>query len=212
VSVLVRGDYHPGMARRRAELSETVTGLGANIDPMLGEVRVAAALADREGIVRWQNARWTEMVGDCIGHPLGEHVAPESTHEWRRQFTKKVIGTARTTDYEINMIAPDGRHVPIDVSSVVVEGADHRIVGVFGLVEPVARGYSPPPLVTGLTPRQLEILQLLDRGLSTTQIAERLGVQVDTVRNHIRALLRALGVHSRLQAVAEARRRGLIGS
>jgi DNA-binding CsgD family transcriptional regulator len=199
------------MPRPKAKFSQTVHELGGDLDPTLGEVRVAAAIADVDGVVRWQNARMTELVGDCVGRPLGEHVAPESSHEWRLQFTKKVIGTARTTDYEINMVAPDGSHVPIDVSSVVVEGTDHRVVGVFGLVEPVAQGFKPPRHAGGaLTPRQLEVLHLLDHGLSTPQIAARLGVSTDTVRNHIRALLRALGVHSRLQAVAEARRRGLI--
>jgi DNA-binding NarL/FixJ family response regulator len=143
---------------------------------------------------------------------LGEHVAPESTHEWRREFAKKMIGTSRTSDYQINMVAPNGSHVPIDVSSVVVEGADHRIVGVFGLIEPIAEGFTPPQLVSELTPRQLETLHLLDHGFSTAQIAEKLGISVETVRNHIRAILRTLGVHSRLEAVAEGRRRGLVRS
>jgi DNA-binding CsgD family transcriptional regulator len=201
------------MPRGRAEFSDAVAALGGDLDPVLGEVRVAAAVADRDGIIRWQNRRWTELVGDSVGRPIGEYVAPESTHEWRRQFTKKVIGTARTTDYQINMVTPGGEHVPIDVSSVVVEGGDHRIVGVFGLVEPVAQGFTPRrDAGSALTPRQLEVLHLLDHGLSTTQIAAHLGVSTDTVRNHIRALLRTLGVHSRLQAVAEARRRGLIAS
>jgi DNA-binding CsgD family transcriptional regulator len=201
------------MPRRRAELSEAAADLGGDLDTAFGEVRVAAAVADVDGIVRWQNARWTELAGDCVGSPLATHIAPESTHNWRTQFTKKVIGCERTTDYEINMLSPDGAHVPIDVSSVVIEGAEHRVVGVFGLIEPIAPGFTPPPLAgTGLTRRQVEILHLLDHGLSTEQIADRLAIQRDTVRNHIGALLRSLGVHSRLEAVAEARRRGLIGN
>jgi DNA-binding CsgD family transcriptional regulator len=200
------------MPRRKADFSKAVEALGGDIDPVLGEIGVAAGLIDCDGIVRWQNTRWTELAGDCVGRPVSAHVAPESSHEWRRQFTKKVIGTERTTDYQINMLAPDGAHVPIDVSSVVVEGVDHRVVGVFGLVEPVARTFRPPRLVTGLTPRQLEVLHLLDHGLSTAQIALHLGIQPDTVRNHVSGLLRALGVHSRLEAVAEGRRRGLVGS
>ena len=176
------------------------------------QTKFSGAVADRDGIIRWQNKRWTELAGDCVGRPIGEHVAPESSHEWRREFTKKVIGTARTSDYQINMIAPDGTHIPIDVSSVVVEGSDHRVVGVFGLVEPVAQGFRPSNLATNLTPRQLEVLHLLDQGLSTQQLAGRLGISIETVRNHIRAILRALGVHSRLQAVAEARKRGLVAS
>jgi DNA-binding NarL/FixJ family response regulator len=50
------------------------------------------------------------------------------------------------------------------------------------------------------------------RGHSTEQIASSLGIAPDTVRNHIRRLLRALGVHSRLEAVALAVRDGLVAS
>jgi DNA-binding NarL/FixJ family response regulator len=42
------------------------------------------------------------------------------------------------------------------------------------------------------------------------QIATTLGLAEETVRNHIRQLLRRLGVHTRLAAVAHARREGLI--
>jgi two-component system NarL family response regulator len=56
----------------------------------------------------------------------------------------------------------------------------------------------------------VEVLGLLAQGLNTREIAGRLGVAVETTRNHIRALLRRLGVHSRLEAVIVARRQGLI--
>jgi DNA-binding CsgD family transcriptional regulator len=61
-----------------------------------------------------------------------------------------------------------------------------------------------------LTPRQAEVLQLLGEGLSTEAIASRLGVAVETARNHIRAVLRGLDVHSRLEAVVAGRERGLL--
>jgi DNA-binding NarL/FixJ family response regulator len=57
-----------------------------------------------------------------------------------------------------------------------------------------------------LTPRQAEVLELLERGRSTSQIAEELQLSTETVRNHIRLLLRAVGAHSRLEAVAIAHR------
>ena len=49
------------------------------------------------------------------------------------------------------------------------------------------------------------MLRLLERGHSTKQIGQELHLSNETVRNHIRNLLRALGVHSRLEAVAAAR-------
>ncbi len=196
-----------------AEVSRAVAALGGDIDPVLGEVRVAAGVADRDGIVRWQNARATELFGDYIGRPLAAMVAPESTHNWRRQFSKKVLGTTRTTDYQMNVLAPDGSHQPIEVSSVAIEGTDHRVVGVFGVLQPVEVPFTPPPRAgAGLTPRQLEVLNHLAQGHSTYQIAAALAIQPETVRNHVRGLLRALGVHSRLQAVSEGRRQGLLAN
>jgi DNA-binding NarL/FixJ family response regulator len=47
-------------------------------------------------------------------------------------------------------------------------------------------------------------------GQSTVQIATALHLSVETVRNHVRHILRALGAHSRLEAVAVARREGLL--
>jgi DNA-binding NarL/FixJ family response regulator len=55
-----------------------------------------------------------------------------------------------------------------------------------------------------LTPRQAEVLELLERGRSTTQIAQDLHLSSETVRNHIRHILKAVGAHSRLEAVAIA--------
>jgi DNA-binding CsgD family transcriptional regulator len=194
-----------------ADVSRAVAALGGDIDAVLGQVQVAAGVADRDGIIRWQNASAIELFGDCTGRPLAVMVAPESSHNWRRQFSKKVLGTAKTTDYRMNMISPDGRHVPIEVSSIAIEGSDHRIVGVFGVLQPVEVPFQPLPRTShGLTPRQLEVLNHLAQGHSTAQIAESLGIQPETVRNHVRGLLRSLGVHSRLQAVSEARRRGLL--
>ncbi len=62
----------------------------------------------------------------------------------------------------------------------------------------------------GLTPRQGEVLALLAKGLSTSEIQARLFLSEPTVRNHIRAILRALGCRSRLEAVVRARERGLV--
>lgn len=61
-----------------------------------------------------------------------------------------------------------------------------------------------------LTARELEVLGLLAEGLSTRQIAESLFISNNTARNHVQRLIAKLGAHSRLGAVANARRAGLI--
>ena len=53
----------------------------------------------------------------------------------------------------------------------------------------------------GLTPRQTEVLALLLKGLPNKLIARELNVSVETVKDHVAAVLRALGVSSRTQAV-----------
>ena len=71
----------------------------------------------------------------------------------------------------------------------------------------------PDPLAAApadLTPREEEILQLIVEGCSNADIAARLAMSVNTVRNHNQAILRKLGVRSRLEAAAEAVRTGLM--
>jgi DNA-binding NarL/FixJ family response regulator len=53
----------------------------------------------------------------------------------------------------------------------------------------------------GLTPRQADVLEMLLQGKSNKDIARRMGLSVETVKDHVQAVLRALGVSSRTQAV-----------
>ena len=62
----------------------------------------------------------------------------------------------------------------------------------------------------GITPRELETLQLVARGMSTREIAATLFVSENTVKTHSSRLLDKLGVNSRLKAVEAGRRLGLI--
>lgn len=50
-----------------------------------------------------------------------------------------------------------------------------------------------------LTPRELEVAELVAEGLTNRQVAERLGVKVSTVENHRMAAYRKLGVHNALE-------------
>lgn len=59
-----------------------------------------------------------------------------------------------------------------------------------------------------LTPRQLEILQLLAEGLPNKSISRQLGVSEDTVKTHLKSLFQELAVHTRTACVSAARQRG----
>jgi DNA-binding NarL/FixJ family response regulator len=71
-----------------------------------------------------------------------------------------------------------------------------------------------PPTHRGLgadlTPRELEVLELMVGGLINKQVARQLGLQLNTVRNHSQNILYKLKAHSRLEAIAIAVRDGVI--
>lgn len=61
-----------------------------------------------------------------------------------------------------------------------------------------------------LTARERQTLGLLADGASTAEVARRLGVAVNTARNHVQRVLEKLGARSKLEAVAIARKEGLL--
>jgi two-component system nitrate/nitrite response regulator NarL len=61
-----------------------------------------------------------------------------------------------------------------------------------------------------LTPRELEVLQLLAEGLSNKAMAQQLGISDHTVKFHLNAIMSKLGVQSRTAAVVRATRMGLV--
>ena len=67
--------------------------------------------------------------------------------------------------------------------------------------------HSPPPRTesTGLTPREHQILDRVDEGLSNKEIANQLGISVVTVKNHIHNILGKLALHRRGEAAAFVR-------
>jgi putative two-component system response regulator len=72
-------------------------------------------------------------------------------------------------------------------------------------LRPTRRG-----LGSSLTTRQHEVLGLMASGLVNKQIAKRLGLSLNTVRNHTQNILYKLQAHSKLEAVATATREGII--
>jgi len=171
-----------------------------DVGKALDAISVPTYVVDAGGVIRWINPAARRLVGDVRGQQVTSVVAPEERLRARKHFTRKMAGTEKVTDTEVVVLDAHGSRVKVEISSVPLM-ENHRIVGVFGQVVDVAevRVDPPPP---HLTPRQAEVLGLLQRGASTDQIAGELHVSKETVRNHIRHLLRALGVHTRLEAVA----------
>jgi PAS domain S-box-containing protein len=182
---------------------EALKAMGADVEGTLEHVNVPSYVIDRAGVVRWMNRAAREAVGDRVGRQFSSVVAPEDTRRARELFARKILGNTEVTDAPVVAVDEDGGRVAVEISSVPLRQGEH-VVGVFGQVSQVLEEPHAHPELH-LTPRQSEVLKLLERGRSTVQIADELHVSRETVRNHVRHLLHALGASSRLEAVAVAR-------
>jgi PAS domain S-box-containing protein len=192
-----------GARIRHTARMTTGLGVGGDVEQALGSVGVPSYVLDTTGVVRWLNAAAERLVGDVRGRHFTSVVAPEDSHRARELFSQKVLGTASATEALGTLVSTAGARVPVEISAVPLRSGE-VVVGVFGLLEGRDDGSLAAPL-PHLTPRQVEVLRLLEQGHSTKQIAAELHLSTETVRNHIRRLFQALGVRSRLEAVAVAR-------
>ena len=179
--------------------------LDADVEGALEHVNVPSYVIDATGVIRWLNPAARRLVGDCRGRQFTSVLAPEERRRARELFAQKVVGNKVSTDATGVIVGADGERFECEISGVRLTRGGH-VIGVFGQVPRVSAQdhvHAPHP---HLTPRQAEVLRLLELGQSTAQIARDLHLSQETVRNHVRHLLRALGVNSRLEAVAVARR------
>jgi PAS domain S-box-containing protein len=177
--------------------------IGIDVEDALERVRVPAYVIDRHGIIRWINPAAERIVGDVRGRQVTSVFAPEDRRRGHELFLRNLMGPTQGSDNRAAFMDANGERITMEVSGVPLKHGDH-VIGVFGQVKDVDEN-RPPPVHPHLTPRQIEVLRLLEQGRSTDQIAAGLHISVETARNHIRAILRTLGVHSRLEAVALVR-------
>jgi PAS domain S-box-containing protein len=177
--------------------------LGGDVEGALANLLVPSYILDTAGIVRWINPAAERLLGNVRGRHFTSVVGPEDRARAQELFARKVLGTAEATEAGAVFVSNDGSRIALEVSAVPLIGGE-QVVGVFGLLNAgLDEETSTPP--AHLTPRQAEVLGLLEQGLSTKQIAQELHLSPETVKNHVRHLLSALGVNTRLEAVAAVR-------
>jgi PAS domain S-box-containing protein len=147
----------------------------------------------------WEVVGGMDEHGSLVCHPgcSGARLAAEG---WPVRCQRMAVKTGRGTRKQVwvSTIAVRNGTGPLYVH--VLRNGD----------EVHAEPVKTPRRPARLTARQLEVLTLIDEGLSAKAIAERLEIAEPTVRNHIRSILLELGCHSQLEALAAARRRGLL--
>jgi DNA-binding NarL/FixJ family response regulator len=113
-------------------------------------------------------------------------------------------------------LIPDARFVPLNSRNHILleeEPAWDRFLAevhaFLGLIGPEERRDKPQELFPELTPRELEVLELIAQGASNRAIAAELVVAPKTVRNYVSRIYSKLSVDSRAQAIVLAREAGL---
>jgi LuxR family transcriptional regulator, regulator of acetate metabolism len=117
-----------------------------------------------------------------FGHALERAVLAERL----RAQSERVLALVRSTEVSVAELAEPGIELPAPGR----QGS------------PGERRSAPEPnLRELLTRRELEVLAMLAEGATNARIAQRLVVSEDTVKTHVKHILRKLGVHNRSQAV-----------
>ena len=113
----------------------------------------------------------------------------------------EIVGEAASID--------DAHALDLDVDAWLVApgDAEPRVADEFGDHAP---SDSHPPILESLTPRELEVLELLAEGLPNKAIAARLVISDQTVKFHVASIYGKLEASNRTDAVRRAVRRGII--
>jgi DNA-binding CsgD family transcriptional regulator/PAS domain-containing protein len=191
------------------------------------EARLIADIVDALGDAPWrgivdESGAIQVTVARSLEPLLGGQFPPGARHEviWdasvhpedrdRYEAHKSALIAGGVHEVEYRLIGLDGR------TRWVHGRGSSRLIGgrvqIDGILSDVTHRHLPSEEAEGvsLTRRQCEILRMLAEGVPSAEIARRLGLVPVTVKNHVAAIHRALGSHTRLEAVAKARRLNLI--
>jgi DNA-binding CsgD family transcriptional regulator len=158
-----------------------------------GGERLAVLRVDRQGMVVAQNDAALELLGPSIGRPC-------------RQVVSGIKGGRRLCRGDCASRVAWGEFERDD-RGVMVRGQVARLacstVGDEAVVA-IVHGRGDLPVVEALSPREREVLGLVGEGLTTSRIADRLGIAAATVRTHVENARGKLGARSRAEAVTRA--------
>jgi DNA-binding NarL/FixJ family response regulator len=100
-----------------------------------------------------------------------------------------------------------GIRVVADGEALLAPSITKRLISEFAQAAPATQ--APPPGLSELTDRELEVFKLIARGLSNAEIAAELIVSETTVKTHVARVLMKLGLRDRVQAVVLAYESGV---
>ena len=182
---------------------------------LIDKLAVAASVLDATGRFVHMNEGAERASGTSsakvVGRHFSEFLPPDARPHVEAHF-RRAVEERLPADFETPWVDAAGHLRGTRAQYLPLQAGD-EIVGVLILafdVGPTRRAIVSASSQPRLTPRQHEVLELTASGLSTPEIASALTLANDTVRNHLRNVLRELGAHTRVEAIATARRSGLL--
>jgi PAS domain S-box-containing protein len=180
--------------------AESLTGLLA--EEMIGKPCYEALRGECEGGSSFCTSECPIMRMARAGQPISSYDMRVSTRWGQKQWVGVSILSVDSEEgtYLVHLLRDAQKaHETLEMARALIGLSSDRSIP------------NPDPRdVPALTPRQLEVLELLAEGKSAKEIGRGLYLSQATVRNHVRSLLQALGAHSQLEALAKARKLGLL--
>lgn len=140
----------------------------------------------------------------------------------------EVIAWARSLSQKIGIVALTASRLSEHVTACMESGASAHVdkaAPLDTLIEAISRSYAAPLSFTprqitpaiakknedfGLTPREMEILAKLPSGDTVIEMAQQLFISESTMKTHLQSIYRKLHANTRVQAIAQARKSGLL--
>jgi PAS domain S-box-containing protein len=178
-------------------------------------VSIPLGVHDSAGRLVWLNSAGEDATGfrrTAVGGRSCFEFLSENLRDRAMEIFARTVERMEPADFETAFTRSNGSLAHARIRLAPLRDGD-AVIGVIASAWEVRYEESThrrPPDSPKLTPRQHEILRLLAGAMSTDEIAGTLSLSSETVRNHIRAILRTFDAHSRLEAVINAERCGLL--
>lgn len=173
-------------------LADTLTLIRTHED--LDLVLLDLTLPDAQGLSALETVR-----SQFPSVPLAVLSGQEDLHLIQSAYRHNISGfmvknaKAEVLVSAVRLILSGGVYVPPELLSVAMSGGERKR-------SRVERNSGSS--ASQLTPRQQEVLYLITKGCSNQEISDSVGATIGTVKSHVVGILRALGVHSRTQAIS----------
>ncbi len=194
LKIVVAGAFADVECRESSDIASTLELLARQpVDLVLLDLSLPDATG-LDGLRRLRERHPTVPIVICSAHD-DPHTVREAFREGAAGYLPKSSGSS-LTQHALQIVRAGGSYVPSEALRETSAGASAS-----------SPAELSSPGAGQLTPRQLCVLELMEKGLSNKTIGRELGIGEITVKAHVSAVLRKLGVENRVQAVLAARTR-----